>query len=306
MTVRRVLRFDDFDAEPDVDILARTGWGDGVRVVEISKYMVALEGPQEAIDAVQAQLGSKWGSNAWSNARFELSGNPYTRVDFHPEASDQTRDRVAAARAYWPAPPPPDGPASYTFLFQPKRYIQARDIFGIIVAGGRIERLERRMVVVTGMRYRLLRMAYELGKDWVWHETGASPFPGPALGHPVPFPAEMVAVTLPPALDGSPAALPSVVDVQGPATVTTALRYRPHGSVPDEVWGIIESVAGVTVIERSVRMAVIKSQQVQVDALLGLLGDGWIALPVDTSIVYSTPAPPQCPSPASFGEPQED
>lgn len=291
MDVRVVLRFDRFDAEPNIDVEARTDWGDGVKVLQASKYMVALEGPAEAIESIHAQLGSHWSATPWSDARFELAGNPYANVDFHAEASPQTRAHVAAARAYWPSAPPPDGPASYTFLFQPRRPIQAKDIWPMVLGDGRIVSLDRRMAVMTGMRYTLLAIAYELGGDWVWYETPTQPISGPELGHPVPFPEELVAVTLPPSPDGSPSSLPDVA-AQEPGDVTVALRYRPSGPVPDGVWGVIEAFAKVKVMERSIRMAVIQTQQVQVDAILRTLGEDWSAIPVDPASVCSTPTPP--------------
>jgi hypothetical protein len=87
---------------------------------------------------------------------------------------------------------------SYTFLFQPPRAIMESDLrlFRANCALTLV-RISRHLLEVEGPEEDLKALASALGPDWVSHPTSTTPFPGPEVGHPIPFPASLVAVTHP-------------------------------------------------------------------------------------------------------------
>ena len=87
---------------------------------------------------------------------------------------------------------------SYTFLFQPFRAIEEADL-GLFRANRALAlvRVARHLIEVEGPEEDLKAVASALGEDWVSHPTSTTPFPGPEVGHPVPFPPHLIALTHP-------------------------------------------------------------------------------------------------------------
>ena len=88
--------------------------------------------------------------------------------------------------------------ASYSFLFQKMRELTEADMAPFRDRPAlTLVRTGRTLLVLEGPEPELLALGHSLGADWVWHRTSTTPFPGPSVGHPVPFPEELAQLTMP-------------------------------------------------------------------------------------------------------------
>jgi hypothetical protein len=139
--------------------------------------------------------------------------------------------------------------ASFTFLYQPYRPLDEADLQPFRQQPAlHIARQGRRLLVLEGERQDLQTLAASLGPDWVAHETSTTPFPGPEVHHPVPFPEHLIQATLPraapprsPDLRPARQALPALTDprrrpLELPALLKTSASSH-HKTLPLEASG---------------------------------------------------------------------
>jgi hypothetical protein len=115
MPTKLVFRFDPIDKSPDQGQLDLVAAVPGVRVIDRSTYMIALEGEPEVLMACAKLLGDDWDSHELSDATFSLPAPPFAHVVYHPDATPETIAHHKLTIEHWPAPPPiPDGAVPVT------------------------------------------------------------------------------------------------------------------------------------------------------------------------------------------------